>query len=166
MESATINFHASNYIRCSFQIQLLDAIYQAWKHSDHQSPASGETKNWTWKLTIGGWVCSEATSCLYLLMLRLGSMSSWRSLNNLWYLLGNFSQDSLNLETAPWPRPETIANIELKFLHSLHWPGFWKSERNQWSGAKKHRQTRHLTDVISIQTIQFDLDLRTLRKQN
>lgn len=77
-----------------------------------------------WKiqvLTIGGWVCSLEINCRYLLILRDGSIRSWRSLNNRWYLLGNFSHDSLNLLTAPWPNPEIIANIELKFLHSLHW---------------------------------------------
>ena len=73
-------------------------------------------------LTIGGCDCSELTSCLYLLMLRDGSMRSWRSLKSLWYLLGNFSHESRSRDTAPWPRPDMMANMELKFLHSLHCP--------------------------------------------
>jgi hypothetical protein len=79
------------------------------------------------QLTIGGWDCSELTSWRYLLILRDGSMRSWRSLNNRWYLLGNFSQDDRSRDTAPWPSPETIANIELKFLHSLHCPAHRQS---------------------------------------
>ena len=39
---------------------------------------------------------------------------------NLWYLVGSFSQEDLSLETAPWPNPEMMANIELKFCVSLH----------------------------------------------
>lgn len=73
-------------------------------------------------LTTGGWLCSALMSCRYLLMFLDGSISSCSSLNNLWYFPGNLSQLSRNLDTATLPSPLIMANIELKFLHSLHCP--------------------------------------------
>lgn len=57
----------------------------------------------------------------YLDMLRDGSMRSCMSLKSRWYLLGSFSHVCLRRDTAPWPSPDMMLNIELKFLHSLHW---------------------------------------------
>ena len=73
-------------------------------------------------LTMGGCTCSLLMRLRYLDMLRDGSIRSCMSRNSRWYLPGNFSHVCLSRETAPWPSPEMILNIELKFLHSLHCP--------------------------------------------
>lgn len=45
-----------------------------------------------------------------------------RTSNNLTYFAGTLSQDSRRRETAPWPRPLSIANMELKFFTTLQYP--------------------------------------------
>ena len=57
----------------------------------------------------------------YLLMFLLGSISCCMSAKSLMYFEGNFSQEDLSLDTAACPKPEMMANIELKFWVSLHW---------------------------------------------
>lgn len=74
------------------------------------------------RLTMGGWLCSALMSWRYLLMFLEGSMSCCNSQKILWYFPGSLSQLCRSLDTAPCPSPLTMANIELKFLHSLHCP--------------------------------------------
>ncbi len=69
---------------------------------------------------MGGWTCSLLMRLRYFDIFREGSIKSCISRKRRWYLLGNFSQVCLSRETAPWPNPEMMLNIELKFLHSLH----------------------------------------------
>ena len=54
-------------------------------------------------------------------MFLLGSMSCCISAKALPYLVGSFSHVALRRDTAAWPSPDTMANIELKFCVSLHW---------------------------------------------
>ena len=75
--------------------------------------------------TMGGDTNSEFTKFLYFDMFLDGSIRSCRSSNNLMYFVGTLSQAWRNRETDPWPRPLTIANIELKFLHSLQCPAVY-----------------------------------------
>ncbi len=72
--------------------------------------------------TMGGVFCTLATSCLYLLILRDGFIRSSKSAKSLPYLVGNFSQVCRKRLTELCPRPDTMANRELKFLNSLQWP--------------------------------------------
>ena len=91
--------------------------------------------------TMGGWTASLVMRLRYLYMLRDGSMRSSMSLKRRWYLPGSFSHVCFKRETAPWPSPDMMLNIELKFLHSLHWP-----EQHQ----QQQQQQQHVNNWIQL----------------
>lgn len=80
-------------------------------------------------------------SCLYLLMFLDGSINCCSSPKILWYFPGSLSQLCRSLDTAPWPKPLIIANMELKFLHSLHCPERRRKKRRIINVFGKRRGT-------------------------
>ena len=106
----------------------------------------GELSSVLWEFIIFVSILEENYSVINISTDPIAVVNTALTSNVLAYLVGSFSQVFRNRDTQPWPRPLMMANMELKFLHSLQWPE--KKRGKSFLYVQKERYTMNTELVI------------------